>query len=289
MAHVSISPVIFKEFIMILGPHLTISNGFLALGKEGLSINANTAQYFSRNPRGSALRKRDEQDEEAFLELAATHSFGPLLCHAPYTYNPASAKPEVRTFAREAMEVDLLRLLPGAMYNFHPGSHVGQGVEVGTEHIVRILDELLPMVPHVKLTLEAMAGKGSEIGSRFEELAAIRKALGNPDNLGICIDTCHLWEAGYDIKENLDGVLDEFEDIVGVKNIWAVHLNDSKNPLGAHKDRHEKIGQGSLGIETFRSVINHPLLKNLPFYLETPNDVEGYGEEIALLRSIADV
>ncbi|HHX02994.1 MAG TPA: deoxyribonuclease IV [Tissierellia bacterium] len=274
---------------MILGPHLTISNGFLALAEQGLSINANTAQYFSRNPRGSALRKRDEEDENAFIQLAEKESFGPLLCHAPYTYNPASAKPEVREFAREAMEVDLLRIIPNAMYNFHPGSHVGQGIEKGTEHIVRMLDEILPLVPNVKLLLEGMSGKGTEIGSRFEELAAIRSKLGNPDNLGVCLDTCHLWEAGYNIKDDLESVLQEFDDVVGLKYLWAIHLNDSKNPLGAHKDRHEKIGQGSLGIDTFKNVINHPHLKKLPFYLETPNDVEGYAEEIVLLRLIAKV
>ena len=274
---------------MILGPHLSISGGFLSLGKQGLDIGANTAQYFSRNPRGSALKKRNEEDEFAFLELAQNNEFGPLLCHAPYTYNLASAKPEVRSFAREAMEIDLQRLLPGAMYNFHPGSHTGQGVEKGIEHIVRALDEILSIFPDVKMTLETMAGKGSEIGSRFEEIAAIRQALGNPESLGVCIDTCHLWEAGYDIREDLDGVLMNFDEIVGTQYIWAVHLNDSKNPLGARKDRHEKIGQGSLGIDAIRAVITHPLLKDLPFYLETPNDIPGYAREIALLRSIAEV
>ncbi|MDI9471592.1 MAG: deoxyribonuclease IV [Bacillota bacterium] len=274
---------------MILGPHLSISGGFLSLGKQGLDIGANTAQYFSRNPRGSALKKRDEEDELAFLELAQKNEFGPLLCHAPYTYNLASAKPEVRSFAREAMEIDLQRLLQGAMYNFHPGSHTGQGVEKGIEHIVRALDEIISIFPDVKMTLETMAGKGSEIGSRFEEIAAIRQSLGNPESLGVCIDTCHLWEAGYDIREDLDGVLMNFDEIVGTQYIWAVHLNDSKNPLGARKDRHEKIGQGSLGIDTVRAVITHPLLKDLPFYLETPNDIPGYAREIALLRSIAEV
>lgn len=284
-----ISSALFKGVVMILGPHLSISGGFLSLGKQGLDIGANTAQYFSRNPRGSALKKRDEEDELAFLELAQKNEFGPLLCHAPYTYNLASAKSEVRSFAREAMEIDLQRLLPGAMYNFHPGSHTGQGVEKGIEHIVRALDEILSIFPDVKMTLETMAGKGSEIGSRFEEIAAIRQALGNPKNLGVCIDTCHLWEAGYDIREDLDGVLMNFDEIVGKQYIWAVHLNDSKNPLGARKDRHEKIGQGSLGIDTVRAVITHPLLKDLPFYLETPNDIPGYAREIALLRSIAEV
>lgn len=284
-----ISSALFKGVVMILGPHLSISGGFLSLGKQGLDIGANTAQYFSRNPRGSALKKRDEEDELAFLELAQKNEFGPLLCHAPYTYNLASAKSEVRSFAREAMEIDLQRLLPGAMYNFHPGSHTGQGVEKGIEHIVRALDEILSIFPDVKMTLETMAGKGSEIGSRFEEIAAIRQALGNPKNLGVCIDTCHLWEAGYDIREDLDGVLMNFDEIVGKQYIWAVHLNDSKNPLGARKDRHEKIGQGSLGIDAIRAVITHPLLKDLPFYLETPNDISGYAREIALLRSIAEV
>lgn len=284
-----ISSALFKGVVMILGPHLSISGGFLSLGKQGLDIGANTAQYFSRNPRGSALKKRDEEDELAFLELAQKNEFGPLLCHAPYTYNLASAKPEVRSFAREAMEIDLQRLLQGAMYNFHPGSHTGQGVEKGIEHIVRALDEIISIFPDVKMTLETMAGKGSEIGSRFEEIAAIRQALGNPESLGVCIDTCHLWEAGYDIREDLNGVLMNFDEIVGTQYIWAVHLNDSKNPLGARKDRHEKIGQGSLGIDTVRAVITHPLLKDLPFYLETPNDIPGYAREIALLRSIAEV
>ncbi|NLL22828.1 MAG: deoxyribonuclease IV [Tissierellia bacterium] len=284
-----ISSALFKGVVMILGPHLSISGGFLSLGKQGLDIGANTAQYFSRNPRGSALKKRDEEDELAFLELAQKNEFGPLLCHAPYTYNLASAKPEVRSFAREAMEIDLQRLLQGAMYNFHPGSHTGQGVEKGIEHIVRALDEIISIFPDVKMTLETMAGKGSEIGSRFEEIAAIRQSLGNPESLGVCIDTCHLWEAGYDIREDLDGVLMNFDEIVGTQYIWAVHLNDSKNPLGARKDRHEKIGQGSLGIDTVRAVITHPLLKDLPFYLETPNDIPGYAREIALLRSIAEV
>lgn len=273
---------------MILGAHLSISNGFLALGEEALSIGANTAQYFSRNPRGSALRTRDKEDEQKFIDLAKEHHFGMLLCHAPYTYNPASDKEHVRNFATEAMDVDLERLLPNAMYNFHPGSHVGQGVETGTELIVRILDPLLEKYPEAKLTLEGMSGKGSEIGSRFEELAAIRSLLGDPENLGVCLDTCHLWEAGYNIREDLEGVLEEFDAIVGNKYLWAIHLNDSKNPLGAHKDRHEKIGQGHLGMETFESVLNHPLLQTLPFYLETPNEIAGYKKEIALLRELVE-
>ena len=270
-----------------IGCHLSSSKGFLAMGRQAVSIGADTFQYFSRNPRGSAVKETDPADVKAYLQYAEEHRLSPPLVHAPYTLNACSANPDLRAFARDTMIDDLrrLRVIPGAMYNFHPGSHVGQGIEEGIRAIAETLTALLEKEGHSTVLLETMAGKGSEVGSRFEEIRAIMDQTAGGERLGVCLDTCHVYDAGYDIVERLDDVLEELDRIVGLSHLRAVHINDSKNPFGSHKDRHEKIGDGSLGIEALSRIINHPALRNLPFYLETPNEVEGYGKEIALLRT----
>lgn len=257
------------------------------MGRQAVSIGADTFQYFSRNPRGSAVKETDPADVKAYLQYAEEHRLSPPLVHAPYTLNACSANPDLRAFARDTMIDDLcrLRVIPGAMYNFHPGSHVGQGIEEGIRAIAETLTALLEKEGHSTVLLETMAGKGSEVGSRFEEIRAIMDQTAGGERLGVCLDTCHVYDAGYDIVERLDDVLEELDRIVGLSHLRAVHINDSKNPFGSHKDRHEKIGDGSLGIEALSRIINHPALRNLPFYLETPNEVEGYGQEIALLRT----
>ena len=274
--------------MMMIGCHLSASKGFSAMAREAASIGANVFQFFTRNPRGGAAKDLDLEDIAEFKEIAAKEGISHLLAHAPYTINPCAAKPEVLEFARNTMADDLRRMdhVPGNMYNFHPGSHVGQGIERGIELIVETLD--MAMYPELQTTvlLETMAGKGSEVGSRFQELREImdRAALG--DRIGVCMDTCHIYDAGYDVVNDLDGVLTEFDKVIGLDRLKAVHINDSKNPFMSHKDRHEVIGGGSLGIEAFRRIINHPALRSLPFYLETPNDLEGYKREIELLRSM---
>ncbi len=276
--------------MFVIGSHLSISKGYLHMGQEASSIGANTFQFFSRNPRGGQVRAFDEADMKALVAYMEEHNFGRLLAHAPYTLNACAAKPDLREFAKNSMREDLERMeyIPGNMYNFHPGSHVKQGMDQGIEYIIDCLNEV--MFPGMKTTvlLEAMAGKGTEVGSKFEELARIIDGVKLKEYLGVCVDTCHIHEGGYDIVNNLEGVLDEFDSIVGIDRLHAIHLNDSKNPIGAHKDRHEKIGEGHIGIDAIARIVTHPKLTNLPFYLETPNELDGYAKEIDMLRSIVD-
>lgn len=275
--------------MLIIGCHLSSSKGFLAMGKTAVDIGANTFQFFTRNPRGGTAKPLDLEDVAAYRDFAKEHSLFPILAHAPYTLNCCAADPGLRDFARRTMADDLERLehIPGSLYNFHPGSHVKQGAETGIALIAETLNQVLRPDQATTVLLETMAGKGSEVGRNFEELRAIldRVELGN--RMGICLDTCHVFDCGYDIVSGLDGVLEEFDRILGLGRLRAIHLNDSKNPLGSHKDRHEQIGQGSIGLEAFGRIINHPALRHLPFYLETPQeDIWGYGREITLLRSL---
>lgn len=273
-----------------IGCHLSISNGFEAIGKQALEIGANTFQFFTRNPRGGSARKIEQSDVDALKSIMKANHFAKILAHAPYTMNLCSAKAETREFALNTLTDDLKRMefLPDNLYNFHPGSHTGQGVETGIKHIVDALNTAMYQEMTTTVLLETMAGKGSEIGSRFEELKMIIDGVNLSDKIGVCLDTCHVFDAGYDIVENLEGVLEEFDKIIRINRLKAVHLNDSMNYLGCHKDRHQKIGQGALGIETFRKIINHRNLCDLPFYLETPNEIEGYAEEIRLLKTMAE-
>lgn len=271
-----------------IGCYLSASKGFLHMGEEILSLGGNTFQYFSRNPRGGSVKALDMEDIEAFRAFAEENDIPCVLCHAPYTLNPCSKDEKTRDFAFRAMTEDLERmdLLPGNMYNFHPGSHVGQGIETGIGLIVEMLDRVLREDLKTTVLLETMAGKGSEVGSRFEEIAQIIEQTDMGDRLGVCLDTCHVYDAGYDIVGDLDGVIDEFDRIIGLDRLKAIHLNDSKNPFESHKDRHEKIGEGSIGLEAVERIINHPALKSLPFYLETPNELPGYKKEIELLKGL---
>lgn len=279
---------------MKIGCHLSSSGGYLAMGQTAESIGANVFQFFTRNPRGGAAKPIDKHDVASFLSFAAEKGIGPILAHAPYTLNAAGADNRVREFAESVMADDLRRLeqTPGAMYNFHPGSHVGQGVEKGIDLIsgmVRRIVDGFGGALSTTILLETMAGKGSEVGRNFEEIRAIIDAAENGvPFLGVCLDTCHVWDGGYDIVSDLDGVLAEFDRVIGIGRLKAIHLNDSMNALGAHKDRHEKIGKGKIGLNGLKAVINHPKLRNLPFYLETPCDLQGYKEEIALLRGLRD-
>lgn len=274
--------------MLYLGCHLSFGKGFYAMGRDALSINANVFQYFSRNPRGGKAKEWDKNDIQKFQALAKENNFGKILVHAPYTLNPCSNSDSIRQFAYDIMSDDLERLemIPYQYYNFHPGSHVGQGVEKGIQYIVDFLNSILKEKYTTTILLETMAGKGSEVGSRFEEIATIIKQVHLNNKLGVCLDTCHVSDAGYDIINNLDSVLEEFDTIIGLDRLKAIHLNDSKNPLASHKDRHECIGKGTLGIETFCNILTHPKLSGLPFYLETPNELLGYGEEIKLLREL---
>ena len=269
-----------------IGSHLSSSKGFLHMGKEALSIGANTFQFFTRNPRGSKAKEIDEKDVAAFREFAEENGIGVILAHAPYTLNACSKDEHTREFARMTMEDDLRRMeyLPGNYYNFHPGSHTGQGPEEGIRQISGLLNELLRPEQTTTVLLETMAGKGTEVGRSFEELRAILDGVELEGHVGVCLDTCHVYDAGYDIAGDLDRVLEEFDRVIGLDRLKAIHINDSKNPFASHKDRHEKIGEGSLGLQTFVNLINDPRVKDLPFYLETPNDLEGYGREIQLLR-----
>ena len=298
---------------MKIGCHLSSSGGYLAMAQTAESIGANVFQFFTRNPRGGAAKPIDKADVAAFLKYAEERKIGPILAHAPYTLNAAGAEARVHEFAEDVMVDDLkrLELTPGAMYNFHPGSHVGQGAEKGIELIAAHLNRVFTRVckdlsisesgESVKGTglstvvlLETMAGKGSEVGRTFEEVRAIIDAaedlIPHPSSLvpplGVCLDTCHVWDGGYDIVNDLDGVLKEFDKVIGLERLKAIHINDSMNVCGAHKDRHEKIGKGKIGLEAFRRIVNHPKLKDLPFYLETPCDLQGYKEEIALLKGL---
>lgn len=274
--------------MLTIGCHLSISKGYLHMGKEALSLGANTFQYFTRNPRGGKARTFDEADMKALEAFMAEHNFGKILGHAPYTLNACAADPSLRQFAKNMMREDLERLefLPNQLYNFHPGSHVKQGVDQGIEYIVEALNEVMFEGMHTTVLLEIMAGKGTEVGRTFEEIARIIDGVKLKDYIGVCMDTCHIHEGDYDIIGDLDGVMESFDKIVGLDRLHAIHLNDSKNPRGAHKDRHEKIGEGHIGLEAITKVINHPALRNLPFYLETPNELDGYAKEIALLRSV---
>ena len=271
-----------------IGCHLSASKGYLAMGKDAVKIHADTFQFFTRNPRGGKAKEIDENDIAAFLKLAEEQRFTTILAHAPYTMNACSKDAGIRGFSREMMADDLCRMeyLPGNFYNFHPGSHVGQGTDTGISLITEQLNAVMNPEQHTTVLLETMAGKGSEVGGRFEELRRIMDGVRLPEKLGVCLDTCHVYDAGYDIVNHLDDVLDEFDSVIGLEYLKAVHLNDSMNPAGSHKDRHAKIGEGSLGFEAICRIINHPKLQHLFFILETPHDtMEGYGAEIALLRS----
>ncbi len=269
-----------------IGCHLSSSKGFLAMGKTAAKINANTFQFFTRNPRGGNAKAIDPKDIQAYLEFAKEHGINRILAHAPYTLNACAADPSIRDFAKRTMADDLERMeyLPGNCYNFHPGSHVKQGVEIGIDYIVELLNEVLKPEQHTTVLLETMAGKGSEVGRSFEELRAILDRVELKEHMGVCLDTCHVWDGGYDIVHDLDGVLEAFDKVIGLERLKAIHLNDSKNPLAAHKDRHEKIREGEIGLEALVNVINHPKLQGIPVYLETPNELPGYADEIALLR-----
>ena len=269
-----------------IGCHLSASKGYLNMGQTALSIGANTFQYFSRNPRGGNAKAFDADDAAALVALAGEHGFAPVLTHAPYTLNPCAASEATLDFAHRALSEDLARLeaLPGALSNLHPGCHVGQGVEVGIKKIAESLDAAMFPGMGTTVLLETMAGKGSEVGGRFEELREIIDRVRLSDRVGVCLDTCHVYDAGYDIAGDLDGVLTEFDRIVGLNRLRAIHLNDSKNPLGSRKDRHERLGLGSIGLPALSRIVNHPALRHLPFFLETPNELDGYRQEIALMR-----
>lgn len=271
-----------------IGCHLSVSKGFFEMGKEAVKINANTIQFFTRNPRGGAAKPIDEEDVKKFLELAEEYKIESLLAHAPYTLNAAAADEKIREFAKNTMEDDLKRMeyFPNSYYNFHPGSHVKQGVDVGIKYIVEMLNDILKEDQKTMVLLETMAGKGSEIGRSFEEIKTIIDMVKLNSHLGVCLDTCHIFDGGYDVVNNLDEVLEEFDRVIGLERLKAIHLNDSLNTLGSHKDRHAKIGEGNIGIEAITRIINHPKLRDLPFFLETPNDLDGYGKEIKLLRSL---
>ena len=273
-----------------IGCHLSAAKGYEHMGKDALKIGASTFAFFTRNPRGGKAKAIDEEDARRLRDILKEHDFGKLVAHAPYTLNPCSKDEKVRNFAYIAMSEDMERMeyTPGNYYNFHPGSHVGQGAEKGIEMIAELLNRILTPHQSTIVLLETMAGKGSEIGGKFEELAAIIDKVEQKDKIGVCMDTCHISDGGYDIIHDLDGVLEEFDRIVGLDKLHAMHINDSLNPAGSHKDRHAKIGEGYLGVETIVKVITHPKLKHLPFILETPNELEGYAAEIALLRNAAD-
>ena len=272
--------------MLTIGCHLSSSKGYLAMGKEALKIDANTFQFFTRNPRGGNAKALDPEDVSSFLDYARENGINRILAHAPYTLNPCSGDEKLRDFARRTMEDDLQRLeyTPGNYYNFHPGSHVKQGVEQGIAYIADALNQVLKPEQKTIVLLETMAGKGSEVGRNFEELREILDRVEQPGLMGVCLDTCHVWDGGYDIVDHLDEVVGEFDRVIGLGRLKAIHLNDSKNPIGAHKDRHAKIGEGYIGKDALIRIVNHPALKGLPFYLETPNELDGYKAEIALLR-----
>ncbi|MBQ8297022.1 MAG: deoxyribonuclease IV [Ruminococcus sp.] len=272
--------------MLYIGCHLASSKGYKAMGTQAVDINANTFAFFTRNPRGGNAKSLNMKDIEAFLEISREHSFGKLVAHAPYTMNACAADENIRRFARETMADDIQRLeaTPGNYYNFHPGSHVKQGADVGIELIADQLNTVLRADQTTTVLLETMAGKGSEMGRSFEELREIINRTEHSEKLGVCLDTCHVWDAGYDVVNNFDGVMEEFDRIIGLERLKAVHLNDSLNPLGAHKDRHAKIGEGFIGADAIIRIINSRYLKGLPFILETPNDIDGYAKEIEFLR-----
>lgn len=274
--------------MLTIGAHLSASKGYMAMLKQAVEIGANTFQFFTRNPRGGSAKAIDENDVNTFLNLMEENNFSVILAHAPYTLNLCSAKPETREFAKNTFADDLKRMeyTPNQLYNFHPGSHTGQGADVGIDFIAGALNEVLFPEMTTTVLLETMAGKGTEIGRSFEELKAIIDKVELSDKIGVCLDTCHVNDAGYDIVGDLDGVLDEFDSVIGLDRLKAIHLNDSKNQIASHKDRHEKIGEGTIGLDAIEKIINNDRLRDLPFFLETPNDIDGYAREIALLRSI---
>ena len=269
-----------------IGCHLSISDGFLGCAKNIINIGGNTFQYFSRNPQGGKAKEWNQKDFDSFLEFSKNNGIEVILAHAPYTLNCASAKDDVREFAYICMKDDIDRLekFNNPLYNFHPGSHTGIGVDKGIEYIIDILNKIIFKDMKTTILLETMSGKGSEIGRSFEEIKRIIDGVNDNSKLGVCLDTCHVYSAGYDIVNNLDGVLDEFDRIIGLDRLKAIHLNDSKMPFNSNKDRHEKIGLGTIGLDAIVNIINHPKLKDLPFYLETPNELDGYMEEIKLLK-----
>lgn len=274
--------------MIYIGNHLSSTGGFEAMGKNALKLGADTFAFFTRNPRGGKAKEIDKSDADALIALMKEKNFGPLVAHAPYTMNLCSDKENIREFALDMLKDDMERMeyIPGNYYNFHPGSHVGQGVEKGTEFIVDSLNKAMFPEMNTIVLLETMAGKGSEVGARFEELRTIIDQVEVNDKIGVCLDTCHVWDGGYDIGTRLDDVLKEFDEIIGLNRLYAIHLNDSKNPFEAHKDRHEKLGDGHIGYDVLEKVITHPLLQGKPFILETPNDDAGYAEEIKWVRSI---
>lgn len=272
--------------MLYIGNHTSSSKGYEKMGKQMIKNGGNTFAFFTRNPRGGSAKEIQSTDVERFLKIAEENNFGRIVAHAPYTLNACAAKENLRDFARETMRDDLKRLemTPGNYYNFHPGSHVGQGTEIGIQKIAEILNDVLTEEQSTIILLETMAGKGSEVGRTFEEIRAILDLVEKKDKMGVCLDTCHVWDAGYDIVNNLDGVLEEFDRIIGLERLKAVHLNDSMNGLGSHKDRHAKIGEGQIGTDALVKVICHPAMENRPFILETPNDDEGWAKEIELLK-----
>lgn len=272
--------------MLTIGCHLSSSKGYLAMGKEAVKIDANTFQFFTRNPRGTKAKAIDENDVERFLAFAKENGIERILAHAPYTLNACSADEHLRELARDTMADDLRRMeyTPGNCYNFHPGSHVGQGAEAGIAFIADMLNQILKPEQRTTVLLETMSGKGTEVGREFEELREILDRVECKERMGVCLDTCHVWDGGYDIVNDLEGVIGKFDRIIGLEKLKAIHLNDSLNPLGAHKDRHAKIGEGCIGEEALKRVVTHPALKDLPFYLETPNELPGYAREIAVMR-----
>lgn len=271
---------------LVIGCHLSSSKGYEAMARTAQDIGANTFAFFTRNPRGGATKAIDPEDIKRFESACEEIGMGTIVAHGSYTINPCSAKESVRQFAHEALDDDLARMeyTPGQYFNMHPGSHTGQGVEVGIEQIAETLNQVITADQTTTLLLETMAGKGSEVGSTFEELAAIRERMEHPEKVGVCLDTCHVWDAGYDIKDDLDGVLDEFDELIGIDHLKALHVNDSLNVRGAHKDRHARIGEGKIGTDALVRVLKHPALQGLPCILETPNELDGYAKEIAFFR-----
>lgn len=271
-----------------IGCHLSSSSGYLSMGKTATELGANTFQFFTRNPRGGSAKKFDQNDAAALVSYMKENNFGKIVAHAPYTLNPASAEEKTREFANMvfADDIEIMEHIPGNLYNFHPGSHVGQGVDIGIKYILEMLNNNMRADMTTTVLLETMAGKGSEIGTTFEELRTIIDGCEFNEHLGVCLDTCHISDGGYDVGEGLDKTLEEFDKIIGLDRLFAVHLNDSKNPKGAHKDRHEKIGQGFIGLDNIERIINNKYLRDLPFELETPNDNDGYAEEIKLLKGL---
>ena len=271
-----------------IGCHLSASKGYLAMGRQCVSIGANTFQFFTRTPRGGSAKKLDEEDVKKYIEFAKENDIGQIVAHAPYTLNACSADQKIRKFAKNTMADDLARMqfTPGNFYNFHPGSHVGQGVDAGIKQIAEMLNEILTKDVLTTVLLETMAGKGSEIGGTFEELRRIIDMVDLDEKIGVCLDTCHVYDAGYDIVGDLDGVLAKFDNVIGLNRLCAVHLNDSMHGFESHKDRHAKIGEGKIGIDAIKRIINHPALKNLTFNLETPNDIDGYAKEIEILKQL---